>query len=179
MKKLSLEQLLNYMDEQKAQICNNFLKENIDKIKLLPGSVQKHQAWEGGYIDHIVEVMNIADMLYDVMNKRRKLPFAFGDALFVLFFHDFDKLERYVLKDGVVQAEEYNTSVNRIKEVLEMRWSYTITQEEYNAFKYTHGENSDYSESRLMGELATFVHCCDTISARIWYNYGKNRDDWA
>ena len=40
------------------------------------GSVHNHQAWEGGYVDHITDAMNTGRLLFTAMNDKRKLPFV-------------------------------------------------------------------------------------------------------
>ena len=53
------------------------------------GSGRNHQAWEGGYLDHVRETMNIARWLY--ATSPRALPFKLSDALVVMFLHDVEK----------------------------------------------------------------------------------------
>jgi len=55
------------------------------------GSSHNHQAWEGGYLDHVVETMNIACQLYQTLDSARKLPFKLHEALEVMFLHDLEK----------------------------------------------------------------------------------------
>lgn len=171
-----LAELIDLLDEPRQKVASAILEKHKDKFEILPGSISKHQAWPGGYKNHIEEVMNIAVLLYDPLNKTRELSFTLESALFVLFLHDLDKLERYKPDEnnGFKRTGNYENLADTLKEMLLTDYGYTLTDEEYNALKYVHGEGDDYSPNkRIMGPLAAFVHCCDTISARIWHDYGK------
>ncbi len=61
------------------------------RMSSAPGSSRNHQAWEGGYADHVRETMNIACQLYRLFNELRGLPFLLADALTVMFLHDIEK----------------------------------------------------------------------------------------
>jgi hypothetical protein len=84
----SLSQLLEFCTKRNYDIFVGILAE-LHIIGNAPGSTKNHQAWEGGYIDHITEVMNIAHWLYT--SSPRPLPFGLADALEVLFLHDLEK----------------------------------------------------------------------------------------
>jgi hypothetical protein len=54
-----------------------------------------------------------------------------------------------------------------------------LTTAHKNALKYVHGEWADFNPTeRIQGPLAAFVHTCDTISARIWYEYPQQANSW-
>ena len=53
-----------------------------------------------------------------------------------------------------------------------------LTENHLNALKYTHGEGSDFNPiDRIQLPLAAFVHICDVTSARIWFDYPKNKNN--
>jgi len=169
------------LDESRQKVSSKILEKYKEKFEILPGSINKHQAWPGGYKDHIEEVMNIAILLYDALGKARELSFTLKSALFILFLHDLDKLERYALDEnsGFKRTGTYENLADTLKETLSRDFEYVMTDEEYNALKYIHSEGEDYSpDKRIMGPLAAFVHCCDTISTRIWHDHGKNLKIW-
>ncbi len=181
LKKLSLRQLFLLIEPRRRAVCMNVVKEFEVSFESFPGSITKHQWWKGGYRDHIEEVMNIAYAIYRVLAKRRKLPFSLADALFVLFLHDFDKLQRYGLKSKRTRprASYTNQYYFTLKRYLLARFRYRFRRQEENALKYTHGEGGDYHPTkRIMLPLATFVHCCDIISARLWYDKGRDDGHW-
>lgn len=180
-KKLPLNKLLKKVEPQKADICQRIIIDYGDHIRTIPGSLGKHHAWVGGYISHVEESMNLAVILYDDLNSRRRLPFSLSDALFALFLHDFDKIIRYERKqNGEVSSKTYEGDyVDQIDQILSSKYGYRLASEERNAIKYAHGEGSDYHPTdRVMLPLATLVHCCDIISARIWFDEGREHSSW-
>src|SRR5258708_29109427 len=64
------------------------VRDNQEKFLKAQGSSNNHQAWQGGFLDHVAEVMNIACQLYRTLNGLRKLPFELHEALEVMFLHD-------------------------------------------------------------------------------------------
>jgi hypothetical protein len=84
------------MDELLTLIPKNtqllkLLDDHRERIYEAKGSSNNHQAWEGGYLDHVVETMNIACQQYVWMSGARPLPFSLGQALAVMFLHDIEK----------------------------------------------------------------------------------------
>jgi hypothetical protein len=65
------------------------VEDHWDKIKAAPGSSNNHQAWPGGYLDHVIETLNIARWLYQTCP--REFPFNLSAALEVMFLHDLEK----------------------------------------------------------------------------------------
>lgn len=65
------------------------------RMETAPGSSHNHQAWHGGYRDHIVECLNIARSLHAALAEIRPLPFSLADALTVLYLHDLEKPWKY------------------------------------------------------------------------------------
>jgi hypothetical protein len=130
------------------------------------GSSYNHQAWKGGYLDHVVETMNIACWLYET--SPRVLPFKLEDALVVMFLHDIEKPFKgehtWPTKEARRQFRETFIQQNQVG----------LTEEQQNALRYVEGEYDDYSNTeRKMGPLAAFCHCADVMSARLWFNQGK------
>jgi hypothetical protein len=137
------------------------------RILAAPGSQIKHQAWVGGYLDHINDCCQIAVKLYEPLNSYRTLPFTIHDVMIVLLIHDLEKPFKYVIpkiKIGRNDAKDY---------VLDLisKFDLKLTPEQLNAFTYIHGEGDDYSPTvRVQNELGAFCHCCDTLSARVFYD---------
>lgn len=144
------------------------------------GSNALHQAWPGGYWDHVCEVGNVAVRQYAWMSEVRPLPFTLHDALLVLLAHDLEKMVRY-RADGTADpalADKADKAAFRW-EVL-ARYDIVLTPEQANALRYAEGvRDGDYrSDRRQMGPLAAFVHVCDLVSARIWYAHPLADDPW-
>lgn len=139
---------------------------DMDDTKTAMGSSHNHQAWVGGYTDHVLETLNIGIWLY--VSSPRPMPFPLEDALLVLFLHDIekpfkntqtwrDKQERRDFRTMLIQQ-------NQIR----------LTEEQQNALRYVEGvPDSEYSnKERVMGAMAAFCHMCDIASARLWHDKG-------
>lgn len=177
----TLTELLKLIDNPNRSICYQFLDDNKDILATARGGKSKHQAWDGGYVDHITEVMNIAVALYEPLDERRPLPFSLSDSLLVLFLHDVDKLWRYTTENGrIVEKADMDNKKKRDaftqKKVTE--YGFQLTEEHQNALKYVEGEVSDYDPyNRIQRPLAAFCHLCDTTSARIWFDFPLIEND--
>ncbi len=172
----SFRQLLEAMTEKHRSVASRILKEFHDEFYAAPGGLNKHQNWHGGYAGHVHETMSIAYIFYQQMAKYRVIPFSLSSALFVLFFHDLEKMFRYdVDRSGRPKKTKFaNNHTYRTALVIMRRLKIPVTAEERNALQYIHGENEDYHPTRrIMNQLAAFVHCCDTLSARVWYDYPR------
>lgn len=140
-----------------------------DFVRKAAGSSHNHQAWEGGYFDHVLETINIARWLYST--SPRPMPFKLEDALLVLFLHDLEKPFKSQMS--------FKSKKDRkdFRETLIQQNQIGLTDEQKNALEYVEGvPDSKYSnKDRVMNEMAAFVHCCDILSARLWHNHGKSR----
>lgn len=132
------------------------------------GSSHNHQAWTGGYIDHIRDCFSIADTLHKAMEGKYNAfnyMVSLDDAFLVLFLHDIEKL----FKD----THPFNTKKERAEVRLELirQFGFELNDEQFLALKYVEGEGDDYSSNeRKMNELGAFCHMCDVASARIFHS---------
>lgn len=169
----SLIELISFIDKPNRFRCHKILRDHGDKIQKAPGSLTKHQAWGGGYKDHLEETMNFAIQLYKLMQEQRILPFSISDALLVLFLHDIEKPFKYTSQTEILDSE---TEKWLFLEQIVQKYKFELTDDHWNALKYVHGEGKDFHrEKKIQGPLAAFVHICDTVSARIWYDYPKRK----
>jgi hypothetical protein len=134
------------------------------------GSSHNHQAWEGGYLDHVTEAMNIACQLYRTLSVR-KLPFSLHEALEVMFLHDIEKPFAAELKAAGAYSK---ADRKQFRAEIIQDYGIKLTEEQENALRYVEGvPDSEYTPGeRTMGELAAFCHCCDILSARLWWDRG-------
>lgn len=180
---LPLEQLLKYIDEPDRTIRRKILADNRILFETIPGSTHNHQAWPGGYIDHVTDGMNLARHLYAFLAScGRPLPFSLSSALKIFFDHDLEKPWRIVLlpTGEVTNREGLTTKADfkRFRQEKLEEYGVVFTPEELNALTYVEGEANDYSSKhRVMNELAAFCHMVDVWSARGWFNYPKALDD--
>ena len=176
--------MLELIEEPNRSACITILQDNEKLFKTAKGSSNNHHTWLGGYYDHIMEVMNIAIVLYERLNSLRPLPFSLSDLLLVLYLHDIEKPWRYdVGEDGKL----YNKSdldtpekqhIFREKKLKE--YGILLTEKQENGLKYVEGEGKDYSgKHRTMGPLAALAHTCDVTSARVYFDYPLvDNDSW-
>jgi hypothetical protein len=138
------------------------------------GSVHNHQAWEGGYIDHITDAMNIGRLLFTAMNDKRKLPFTIPDVLVVLFLHDLEKLFPDRIETVMkVNSDNRPAAKDLVRAQLfdELGIYHIINELHLGALKCVEGEKDNYTnERRTMTPLAAFCHMCDIASARLWFD---------
>jgi len=162
----------NYIDEPNRSRCLELCYDKRHYFERAQGSSHNHQAWPGGYIDHIAETMEICTLLYPIY-KSRGVPFALSDAILVMFLHDLEKPWIEDVPHMPVDAD-FKTKRRMYRETLIDIYGIALSPEQKNALRYVEGEGDDYSrENRTMNELAAFCHVTDISSARIWHNYPK------
>ncbi len=180
-----LERLILMIDEPNRSACLRIISDHLPLFERVQGSTHNHQAWPGGYRDHVTEVMNIAYLLYSTMGELRALPFSRSDALLVLFLHDLEKPWKYQLNTkGQLEEKPEFKGNKRAQHEFRMRqlahYGITLTSAQLNGLKYVEGELDDYkSTERVMNELAGFCHMCDVASARLWPTHPYEEfDSW-
>ncbi len=180
-----LPDLIGLMAEPHRAACRRIYDENRELFLTARGSSHNHQAWKGGYHDHVEEVMNYAVLFFRAEQATgRPLPFTLAEALCVLFLHDLEKPWRFE-PDGNgewVENERLKSKADKASFRLELldRYGVVLTPTMENAMKYVEGEHDDYSPTRrVSNELAAFCHLCDSWSARGRYDYPKPGDPWS
>lgn len=173
MKYKTIEELFVYIQGRIRTALWEFYIKNKAGMLTAQGSQHNHQAWQGGYIDHVVETMNIARVLYDTMYTMRPLEFSLSDTMIVLFLHDIEKMfpERITVKAfelGIIRSAA--KSIVR-QDILEEENLVTwLTSAQYLAIKNIEVERDYSNTQRGMNPLAAFCHICDSTSARIWFD---------
>lgn len=166
-----IEHFLKLLPSEQYESCIKIMSDNPERFNISPGSKIKHQAWIGGYIDHLHECMSLGTLMYNQLSLHRTLPFSLGDVVLVLFIHDLEKPFKYTEPHVTFHddLEKKNFIYNLLNE-----YKITLTPEQENAFIYIHGEGDEYnSDKNVQGPLAAFVHSLDTISARVWHEEPK------
>lgn len=161
---------LQEIEDPRREALLKFHATHKSEIELSWGSKSKHQAWTGGYLDHLAEIFRIAESIYHSLSEQRTLPFSLSSAIVVLYFHDIEKIWKYT-----IGLSDYFDKHQYLFETLAEEYQIKFSPEEVNALKHIHGESeADYNpETRIMGPLAAFCHCADTLSARLWFDEGK------
>lgn len=165
-------------NQQSAQVLWKDLQYFLPKT---PGSTGAHQAWPGGYADHVREVMNLAYKLYDALDNDRKLVFSLQSALLVLFLHDCEKPFKNATDEELEEfkwIEKRPTKSDKdFQKKLLAHYKFALSDDEINGLAYVEGEGDDYQHgARVQGPLAAFCHVCDVTSARIWHDYPKREN---
>ena len=180
---LPLHKLVELIDQPNRAACSEFLAKHAEMLKRAKGSNRNHQAWEGGYLDHLTEVMNIAVVLYYQLDSLRPLPFTISDALLVLFLHDIEKPWKQQDKSLALESGsgvKDDAAIKEFKAKIIGESGFVLTKTHKNAIDYAEGEGLGYTGAkRVQTPLAAFVHMCDVWSARGWYNHpSKLADPW-
>ena len=159
--------------------CLKILENHLEAFNSAPGSRKNHQAWSGGYLDHIAETFQIAKGIYNIFPERQP-ALHLPDALLVLFLHDIEKPFMYTYEKGelIIKNSELKNKKARqqFREKLIKEYGLPLKEKHWHALKYVEGvRDKDYSpNSRTMNELATLCHLADMASARLWHNYSKH-----
>ena len=179
---VSIDDLLQLITEPNRTAVRKILADNRELFSTVQGSTHNHQAWPGGYLDHITEVMNIALVLFKALDAKRPLPFSISDILLVVFLHDIEKPWKYELGAGghlrhkatmLTKADHQRFRMAKLAE-----YGVMLSDDHENGLKYAEGELADYSSrERAMRPLAALAHLCDVTSARLWFDYPAPADD--
>lgn len=162
----TIQSMLSSIDEPNSTLCFRLLECHGERFSVAWGSSHNHQAYEGGYLEHVRATMRIATDLYPAMSSIDILPFSLSDALLVLFLHDIEKPWK---KDFPKDFSKPFRAMFRRHLLIDA--GIGLTSEQQNALAYVEGEGDDYrSDKRVMNELAAFCHMCDVASARIWWS---------
>jgi hypothetical protein len=169
---MMLAGLVDMIDSPNREHCLRLWRDNVDLWGATRGSSHNHQAWAGGYLEHVKETMEIAVALYSahysLLAGPREFPFTLADALLVLFLHDLEKPWKELDHVRAGLRTKAQREAFRLTKIVE--YGIELTPVQSNALKYVEGEGDDYrSDVRVMSELAAFCHMCDVASARIWH----------
>jgi hypothetical protein len=177
-----VDDLVSRIEGANGEACRRLLAEHRRLFETVRGSTHNHQAWPGGYVDHVTEVMNVATVLFPALDSCRTLPFTLSDALLVLFLHDVEKPWKYEPdpEGGYREIPELRDkgAQKAFREAKLAEYGIVLTDDQRNALTYVEGEHKDYSNKRrVMNPLAAFCHLCDVTSARIWFDRPAEKDD--
>lgn len=182
---LKLVDFINIMTDKRKSAILAIYQDYKSLFHYAYGSTSNHQAWQGGYADHIAETLRVNKSIYHALSSDiRALPFTEDSALICLFLHDIEKPFRYGPSDDSECNKWRNLAGGDwqvweklkwdIISEMKVKYGFELSDDEVNALKYTHGEGGDYQKGkRVAGPLAAHVHHCDNASARIYFNDGK------
>jgi hypothetical protein len=172
----------------RAEGLLKFHEDHLDEILVARGSSHNHQSWSGGYHDHLDQCFILAQDLFKLFHERvgpgsfpyqnvdgyndnRPLPFDLESAIVVLYLHDIEKIFKYGLRPNRYPKRIVESKDSWYLGILPERYQIYLSEQEYNALKYIHGEGNDYkSDKRIASPLAGFCHAIDYLSARVFHS---------
>ncbi len=90
--------LIKNIDRQIAETILNIIRQDWDNFMSCPGSKNKHQPWEGGFIDHYEQLLRYAFRNYnseEIMQLPEHERYTKTDLAIVAFLHDIEKIGKY------------------------------------------------------------------------------------
>lgn len=176
----SVDALVAKIEGSNGDACAALLSDHRDLFTHAPGSSGNHQAWPGGYVDHVTEIMNIGSVLYHTMSQFRELPFSESDVLLITFLHDLEKPFRQPHNPhGKKFKDKAAAEAFKLKKLAQ--YGIVLSPVQANALEFVEGIRDDKyrKDSRVMSELAAMCHMADLWSARGWYNHPLPfADEW-
>ena len=162
--KNKIETYLNYVDEPLRDKLLSLLEYLYKEFPDAPGSSGNHQAYPGGYYDHIAACMYNGVELYNIFIRDTDSDISLSDMMAVLFLHDIEKPVKYS-----PDKDKWPTSDGEIRSVLFETFYIILSSEIELGLRYIHGECDDYrKDKRVMTPLCALCHCADVISARVF-----------
>lgn len=163
--------ILNHLDNVYADKMLTLHTKYADRLLTCQGSQHNHQAWAGGYIDHVLETIRIAITIYWPL-RSRTFDFSLSSVLTVLLVHDIEKLFPERIDAEIALGMPRPKAKDRVRyNVLHEEGIWDIlTNEEKDALDHIEGEKGYDGLTRKMSPLAAFCHSCDILSARMWYD---------
>lgn len=144
------------------------------------GSMHNHQAWPGGYWQHVADTMQLAQrIMFATMPKGWPVPFSWSSVVLVLFLHD---IEKPFMQERMANNPEMPLWPKEqragFRDGIIYRYQIAITEEERIALKFIRGEESAHShKERKMNELGALCHAADVLSARLWHSRNKPEEN--
>lgn len=180
---LTFDELLARIPGPNGEACRRLYSTNKALFDAAPGSSQNHQAWPGGYKDHVTELLNIGLQVWHLYDSLRPLPFPSSDVLLITYLHDLEKPFRYSYdaEGSIITNPELPDKITseafKIEKI--QASGITLTPLQQNALEYVEGirDHKYRRNARVMSELAVICHIADLTSARLWYNYPASTDD--
>lgn len=144
---------------QIKSLIGSYVREHWDKFSTYPASSRFHHVYEGGLLDHTVEVMEIGLNIIHVCNDVNRTHFIAAAIL-----HDFGKLDVYTKDEdgkwvGTISDQRIE---HEFKPVLELRLPRPV---QLAILSHMGGWAKTGVSPDIM--LSTVLHCADLISSRL------------
>ena len=182
----SFEQWLTRINGVNGEIIREQIMKDPEINHLIltaPGSRRAHQAFPGGYREHMRQTMMIASHLYELTQMTgafNHLPpeerFDESDALLVMFLHDIEKPFLFEMKpDDTVGFRTQMTKPERtqFRDDFIVHHGFQLDDRHQNALDHVEGvrDHLYVPGQRADKPLAALCHAADNLSARLFYDY--------
>lgn len=190
---LFLENISKYIPGERGDKLYAFYDKYANRFALMPasGKTSYHNAFAGGYVDHVNRVLDLTFKFAELWNAEDVLIPSQEELAFVAINHDLGKFgdleheeylveeDNYWLKKGQIYKHNPEISFMKTSErslFLLQQIGVTISADEYLGIKlhdglYEEANKSYYisfsEEYRLRSNLAYIVHQADLLATRI------------
>lgn len=197
-----LLQIKERIHGERGTILLSFFNEFDERFAMMPasGKTSYHNAFPGGYIDHVLRVLELSHVFHTVWKDSGVDVPSIQEVSFVALLHDLGKFgdfdnEEYLPQDqdwARKRGEEYkhNPDINFMKTserslYILQALGVQISQDEYLGIKLHDGlyeeANKAYyiayaDEYRLRSNIAYIVHQADLLATRIEHDNFMNKD---
>ena len=214
--KLTAEQIVKNWEDLLEVINKNFQGERRQKLLAMYADLEErmslqpassidhyHNAFEGGYVDHVLRVIKCAKKVYDLWDEMGAdmSGYTYKELIFVALNHDIGKMgfpgegnETYIPNDSEwhrknmgkvykVNPNNQFTLVNDLSIWLLQHYKIEMSWNEMLGIKLTDGlydeANKPYymsrtADSKLKTNLGYVMHQADSMAARIEYERWNN-----
>ena len=218
MKELTPEQIQENWDKLIELVNDTFEGERLEKLLemydyfeermcLAPASGKEHfhNAYPGGYVEHVLHVTDLAQQIYSLWENNGAVVdnFTVEEVIFAALHHDLGKVgnlaeDNYIHNDsdwhrknqGMIYKHnpriEYMTITDRATWILQ-HFGIKMTENEYLGLRLTDGlyeeANKTYymnwsKDNQLKSNIAYILHQADMMATKIEYNEWQ-RDDYS
>ena len=206
MKELTPEQIQENWDKLIELVNDTFEGERLEKLLemydyfeermcLTPASGKEHfhNAYPGGYVEHVLHVTDLAQQIYSLWEKNGAVVdnFTVEEVIFAALHHDLGKVGNLAEDNqGMIYKHnpriEYMTITDRATWILQ-HFGIKMTENEYLGLRLTDGlyeeANKTYymnwsKDNQLKSNIAYILHQADLMATKIEYNEWQ-RDDYS
>ena len=177
-----IEYFLEQIKWENSKACLDLHKHFLDNYSDAKGSSFNHQAWIWWYMQHIKDILNLSEIIYNSTSKYHENKFDLEDSYLVLFLHDIEKPVFYTKNktNEVLNLLEWKTEENKemyvwkVRDYFLKKFNIVLSNDIKHALKYIHWECDGFSQKkRLSSPLWAHCHIVDTYSARISHDYNE------
>jgi 23S rRNA maturation-related 3'-5' exoribonuclease YhaM len=155
------------MDKKMSEELKKYLNLYKDKLIIAPGAATHHHNYDGGLLEHTLEVVDIAREMYYTLTVNFKQSISFDEIVFCAIIHDIGKINQYYKdRDGVWRFKKpYMQHSTWVIVDWFRKTNFILDLRIVNAILSHHGGWSR-TESEVSDVLSAVLHSADLISSR-------------